>query len=337
MPGSAETTSGVSPARRIRLAFGSLVRLAPGGASFLRLRRRGTAAARRRVYPVRPPLHDAVRVAALSVAPDDHPFITGNAVAARCRFVINYDDLTVNEDVGNDWWFCQSEFLEYFFAEHEPKDEYVLFSHNSDRPIDRRLRRFLRRPGLRAWFSTNVATRHPKLHAFPTGIADPRWRHGDGATLARVQAEHLAKTTLFDASYDVATFPPDRERCREQTGIAPAPRRPFAEYVRGLASSYFCIAPRGHGIDTHRTWEALYLRTIPVVTSSVVAEQHADMPMIVLDDWSSFRSIDFSPRLYAETWGGFDPAALNLDRYLDRVTAILERRPSPPPRSIRPG
>ena len=337
MPAGAKTTSRLSPVRRIRFAFGSLVRLAPGGSSLLRLRRRGIAAARRRVYPVRPPLHDSVRVEALSVAPDGHPFITGNALAARCRFVINFDDLRVNDEVENNWWFCQSEFLEYFFSSHEPTTPYVLFSHNSDRPIDRRLRRFLRRPGMHAWFSVNVETRHPKLHAFPTGIADPRWQHGDGAMLAVVQAERPSKTTLFDASYDVSTFPPAREYSREQTGIAPAPRRPFAEYLRGVASSYFCIAPRGNGIDTHRMWEALYLRTIPIVTSSIITEQHTDLPMIVLDDWSAFRSIDFSPELYEERWGGYDPAALNLDRYLERVKALVVTRPSLPlPASSRP-
>lgn len=323
MSASSETKVSLSRARRIRLALGSVLRLAPGGASLLRLRRRGIAAARRRVYPVRPPLHDVTRIARLSATPDDHPFITGNALAAQCRFVMNFDKLKLNEDVDNDWWFCQSEFLEYFFSAHEPSSPYVLFSHNSDRPIDRPLRRFLRRPALRAWFSVNVAMRHPKLHAFPIGIADPRWSHGNGATLARVQAENTPKTTLFDASYDVSTYPPAREYCRDQTGVPPAPRRPFAEYLHGLASAYFCIAPRGHGIDTHRVWESLYLRTIPVVTSSVVAEQHADVPMIVLEDWSAFGSIEFSPELYERTWGRWDPRSLTIDRYMRRVEAVL--------------
>jgi hypothetical protein len=323
MSEGADTTDRPSPARRVRLAFGSLVRGVPGGLSILRLRRRSVSAARRRFHPVRPPLFDAARVAALSVAPRDHPFITGNALAARCRFVINYDDVTVNGAVDNDWWFCHTGFLEYFFAEHEPSEEYVLFTHNSDRPIDRSLRRFLRRPRLRAWFAVNAATAHPKLHSFPSGIADPRWRHGDGALLARIQAEAQEKRELFDASYDISTFPPAREYCRDQTGIEPGPRREFGDYLRGLAASYFCIAPRGHGIDTHRTWEALYLRTVPVVTRSVLTEQHADLPMIVLDDWADFRSLTFTPELYAETWGDWDPASLTIDRYMQRVEAVL--------------
>jgi hypothetical protein len=312
-----------SPARRLRLAVGATVRLGPGGAALLRLRRRGTAAARRRFWPVKPPLETPERVRRLSLKSDDDAFITGNGLAARCRYVINYDDLKINHDVQNDWWFCKSEFIEHFFARYTPSEDFVLFSHNSDRPIDRGLRRFLRRRRLVAWFATNANTRHPKLRPFPLGIANPRWPHGDSATLKLVQRANLPKTNLFDASYDVGTFPPARECCREQTGIAPAPRRDFEQYLTGLASSYFCIAPRGNGIDTHRVWEALYLRTVPVVTRSLVAEHHGDLPIIVVDDWSQFRSIDFTPELYAETWGTWDPEELTLDRYLQRVQAII--------------
>jgi hypothetical protein len=281
------------------------------------------------VYPIRPPAHTPEHVTALSATADDHPFITGNGLAARCRYVINYDDLTVNDDVDNNWWFCRTEFVEYFFANHQPRGDYVLFSHNSDRPIDRSLRRFLRHRRLRAWFATNVGIRNSKLHAIPRGIANPRWRHGDGTALARVQTERLEKANLFDASYDIATFPPAREYCREQTGIEPSPRRHFEEYLRGLASSYFCVAPRGNGIDTHRVWEALYLRTIPIVTRSLLTEQYSHLPMIVLDDWAEFRGIDFSPELYERTWGLWDVSELYLDRYLQRVEQTI-RATAPP-------
>jgi len=271
-------------------------------------------------------VHTPEHVRALSAIAQDHPFITGNGVAARCRHVINYDDLIVNEAADNEWWFCRTEFIEYFFAKYEPAGRYVLFSNNSDRPIDRSLSRFLRRKGLRAWFAANAAIRHPKLYAFPRGIANPRWRHGDGRALLRAQEAAVPKSRLFDASYDISTFPPAREYCRQQTGIEPTPRRDFEEYLRGLASSYFCIAPRGNGIDTHRIWEALYLKTVPVVTRSLLTEQHAELPMIVLDDWSGFSSIDFSTELYERTMGDWRPDALQLDRYMERVEGTLAAR-----------
>lgn len=310
-------------ARRIRLALGSFVRILPGGVSVLRLRRRATAAAQRRARPLRPPVHSPEHVVALSAVAEDHPLITGNGLAACCRYVINYDELYVNEDVENDWWFCRTDFVEHFFARHEPRTDYVLFSHNSDRAVDVGLRRFLNRPRLRAWFAANADLHHPKLRAVPLGIANPRWTHGDGAEILRVAGEHLPKTTLFDASYDISTYPPAREYCRDQTGIEPAARTHFDTYLRNVASSYFCIAPRGNGIDTHRTWEALSLRTVPVVTRSLVTEHHRDLPFVVLDDWVEFQSVDFSPELHERVMGAWDPASLELERYLERVLLHL--------------
>ena len=36
-------------------------------------------------------------------------------------------------------------------------------------------------------------------------------------------------------------------------------------YRRILLNYMFVICPEGNGIDTHRMWEALYLRTIPII------------------------------------------------------------------------
>jgi hypothetical protein len=112
--------------------------------------------------------------------------------------------------------------------------------------------------------AVNVATHHPKLHAFPTGLADPRWPLGDGAAVARVHSEGLEKTTLFDASYDLSTYPPAREYCAtklESTLRRDASSASISALSRRCTSA---IAPRGYGIDTHRVREALYLRNVPI-------------------------------------------------------------------------
>lgn len=277
------------------------------------------------VRPLRPPLETPERIERLRRYPE-HDFLCGNGFAARCRYVLNYDELTVNEHVDNDWWFCKSDFLEYFFREVAPRDEFVLFSHNSDRAIDERFARRLARPQLRAWFAENAAFRHPKLFALPLGIANPRWPHGDGDALAAAQRTPVEKSELFNTSFSLATNPAERAYCLEQAGLELGPRRPFPEYLLDLKRAWFCLSPAGNGIDTHRTWEALYVGAIPVVTRSVLTDQHPELPLVVLDDWAEFRSIDFSPELYRACWGDFDPGSLRLDAYLRRVEARLARR-----------
>lgn len=288
-------------------------------------RRRLTHAISQRFSPARPPIAGPERVAELSATPEDESFITGNGIAALCRYVINWDVLRVNEDIENDWWFCKSEYLDFFFARHAPRDRFVLFSHNGDRVIGEQFRKELERDRLFAWFTQNPSLVHRKLHALPIGIANPCWPHGDQRVFRSVRARQTPKTKLFDVSFKVATNPVVREYCIQQTGLTPLPERPFDAYLEGVASSHFCVSPEGNGIDCQRTWEALYLRTIPVLTRNIVTDQHADLPMIVLDDWADFREIDFSPSLYEETWGSFDPDELRLDRYFTRIEKVIRR------------
>lgn len=263
--------------------------------------------------------------AELGAAPATDEFITGNGFASHCRHALNYGEPEPGSAATRDWWFCKTDHLERFFGGLAPTTPYVLVTHNSDRPVDGRFLPRLEDESLVAWFAQNAAVAHPKLHAIPIGIANPVWPHGDQAVFRSVRAEAPAKTTLFDVAFDPSTNAEERARCLAEAGLELAPRVPFADHLRRLASAWFCVSPRGNGIDTHRTWEALYVGTIPIVTRSVLTDQHPDLPLVVLDDWSELRAIDFSPELHAETWGGFDPRSLRLDAYLERLDGRLAR------------
>lgn len=293
----------------------------------------------RTVRPLRPPVESRALVTKMLVRPPDDTFITGNGFAARCRHVVNYDVPIVNEDAADSrWWFCNPEFLEYFFRELAPNDEYVLFTHNSnvDRPIDRKFDRKLEQPELVAWFATNVELRHPKLHSIPLGVGNPI--KCDPVAFRAVQEAAPEKTELFEASFSVGTNPVERAYCIEQTGIDLAPKQTTQRaFYERLASACFCISPKGNGVDCYRTWQALYLHTIPIVTRSVLTDQHPDLPWVILDDWSEFRSIEFTYELYERTWGAWDTGAYTLDRYLERVRRTIRELPRPAAsRSLEP-
>jgi hypothetical protein len=299
----------------------AVFRRVPGVVSAKRL----TIATYRRARPLRPPVESPSLVAKMLVTPAGETFITGNGIAAHCRYVLNYDVFRVNEEVENDWWFCNPEFLEFFFRRLAPNEDYVLFTHNSnvDRWIDRRFEDRLRRPELVAWFATNVAMRHRKLVSMPLGIGNPIKCNPE--VLDAVRENPPPKRLLVEASFDVSTNVAERTYCIEQTGVEPLPKVPWPEYFERLASAYFCISPNGNGIDCYRTWQALYLGTIPIVTRSVLTEQHSELPLIVLDDWSDYRSLELSPELYASIRGDWDPERIRLDRYLEQVRSTIDR------------
>jgi hypothetical protein len=268
----------------------------------------------RAVRPPRPPggTH-AVRVQRTALS----ELLSPEGLASRCRWVLDDTGFSVDETIDNDWWYCKSDWLEHLFRELAPASGFVLFSGNSDRPIGRALARFVRRRNLVAWFANNVSVDRPKLFSLPLGPG-----HQGEALRA---ASGAPKTRLFEVSFDIKTNPRERLRCLAYSGLELDPPADAADYLQRLASSYFCVAPRGNGIDTHRMWEALYLGTIPIVTRSVLTEQHPELPLVVLDDWSEFGSVAFSQRLYERTCGDWQPAELSLDRYLARVAAKIEQ------------
>ena len=85
-------------------------------------------------------------------------------------------------------------------------------------------------------------------------------------------------------------------------------RLPFDKHLEILSSSFFCISPDGNGLDCHRHWEALYLKTIPIVTKSFLVEslKREGFPFLILDEWSDFNSLELSPKLYNDIWKDFD-------------------------------
>mmetsp|Transcript_4655 Transcript_4655/g.5988 ORF Transcript_4655/g.5988 Transcript_4655/m.5988 type:complete len:618 (-) Transcript_4655:63-1916(-) len=53
-----------------------------------------------------------------------------------------------------------------------------------------------------------------------------------------------------------------------------------------LHSNYaFEICPQGNGIDTHRTWEALLLKTIPIVRTSSLDPLYKGLPVVIVNNW----------------------------------------------------
>ena len=59
----------------------------------------------------------------------------------------------------------------------------------------------------------------------------------------------------------------------------------FWESLRGYA---FVISPWGNGLDCHRTWEALQMRSVPIVRSGHLEQMYLDhnLPVMVVQSWS---------------------------------------------------
>lgn len=68
----------------------------------------------------------------------------------------------------------------------------------------------------------------------------------------------------------------------------------------------FSFAPPGYGVDTHRFWEILSMRTVPIVISSSLDGLYSQFPVIIVQDWKEVFEMD-SLTLYRkqilDKWG----------------------------------
>ena len=175
------------------------------------------------------------------------------------------------------------------------KNRFVLVSHNSDGIIDEtpEVLNILNHPNLDGWFAQNLCFDHPKLHFIPIGIANRQWPHGN-VDVYRNAALYFRSNKIRNVyfNFNIDTNRSKRLPCYESLkgrldwlgNVSPP------ENIARLSQYKFCVCPEGNGPDTHRLWEALYLRVVPIVVESNFTEtlKKNNIPLIVLDSWDDF-------------------------------------------------
>lgn len=199
-------------------------------------------------------------------------------------------------------------------------------------------------PLFRRWFATNCRDRHPscdKITPIPYGIdywtlsRRQSWTNTPMAS-ACTQDRHLSQlrksTVHYSKRHDGTSsssssspriyinfqFNLDGNGSSERlSAYQSIPRdlmsiqeTPYNRYdTWGAYSQHvFVASPRGNGIDTIRTWEALIMGCIVIVRRltetdanavTVMEELYADLPVVIIDRWSDITR-DFLDRILSE-------------------------------------
>jgi hypothetical protein len=215
--------------------------------------------------------------------------------------------------------FVKSDYIHNFFN-RKIETPYILFTHNSDLPIDDSYLQYLDNEKLVKWYGQNIMTKHSKLFSIPIGIANEIWEHGNEKVFNEVIEKKLQKERLIYVNFDTKTNPPERNYCLNEirnNGLDMSNKLPFKKYLEELSKSYFVVSPNGNGVDCHKTWEALYVNTIPIVTKSINIDFYHNYPMIVIDNWSEFNVNNFNIELYHKTWKSFNSNKLKINNVID--------------------
>jgi hypothetical protein len=189
--------------------------------------------------------------------------------------------------------FCYSHCLEDFSRNLASlQNPCVLIAGNSDYNVPAELcSRILGCEKILHFFCQNLLEPHPRASLLPIGFANTMWSHGSHSHFSEVNRNPVKQKDIF-CSFKVETNSAKRIPCKgfaERNRIVNQTLH-HKDYLRELSLHRFCLCPEGNGIDSHRFWEALWVKTIPIVTRSGFTEQLQEMglPCVLIDSWNRF-------------------------------------------------
>jgi hypothetical protein len=182
------------------------------------------------------------------------------------------------------------------------RSRFIVLSHNGDgRVMEPEKRKIdvspLRRPSnIIAWFTTNLCSRGYGIFAIPLGLENSKWfpEQKKLEKLELFQKKERSSQGLLYLNFNKYNNLPQREGLYEKfsehrwaTIFDGKNGRDFESYLSSMISHDFVLSPEGNGPDTHRTWEALYLGTSPVLKKHILhKEWKYDLPIVWVEDWS---------------------------------------------------
>lgn len=234
--------------------------------------------------------------------------------------------------------FCKTDYIATF---HNTSQN-VFITHNSDYHIDKRVFEF--GPKCNLWLAQNKDCDFQNIEGIPIGIENMELRTHDAANGGQYSSQvkgALEKALLIDKynsfeinknelvymNFNINTFPTERQAVwdmfKNEDWVTKTQNLTLQQFYFDLASYKFVISPRGNGTDCHRTWEALYLRTIPIVKRSSTMNEFKDLPIYYVDDWSEI-SYNKLNEYYERVQGSlFDLSKLKISAWRDYVNERL--------------
>jgi hypothetical protein len=238
----------------------------------------------------------------------------------------------INNPINNPYRiFCYSHNIKLLSQKiHLFKNNFILVTHNSDGEIRETPEVFtiLNCDKMLKWFGQNICFQHTKLNFLPIGLANSQWSHGNLSLFCHENfINYLSiKSNKYNNVYfnfNINTNRGKRQICYDVlvnklqwlNNIHPV------ENMKRLSTYKFCICPEGNGVDSHRLWECLNLRVVPIVIKSEFTNilLNQNIPLVVLDKWDD---IDLNKLNYDDYNFESDnlKKILNFDNYLSYLS-----------------
>lgn len=225
----------------------------------------------------------------LNVHPSSKPFLSGDTFRQLSTSIYCNKKLDLNK---SEIIFVELHLLKSFQDQiNNINKSFILISHNGDNLVNEQYDKIINNKFLIKWYSANNVIKNKKIVSIPFGLQNRSYHHfGAISHFKNLRILKQKKIPRIFASFNVGTNSKIRKKALKTligfesvdliTGLT------AHEYRKKLVSYMFAACPEGHGIDTYRTWESLYLNTIPIVIKNNLYPKFKNFPALVLDDWS---------------------------------------------------
>ncbi len=270
--------------------------------------------------------------------PSSAPFLSSDTYRAMAHLVIEEDDeLCRIAPESQKIVSCVSGIAADRVAQIRLPESFVLLVHQGDNPIGTEFVRQLDKSNCVHCFAQNCVVTDPRITPLPIGLED-QWRHHHGHVrdFVRIRAKMPEKQPGIAWGFTLATNPDERWLCyramiRNKQAVS-VPLGVNSRLYKKFVSNYMFIAsPPGNGVDCHRTWEALYLRIVPIVKRSILMEHFKSigLPLLLVDDWREVDSWgeDYLVDIYNRLAPSFDSEALWLPYWEYQIDNYLAKSP----------
>ncbi len=272
---------------------------------------------------------------------DGYPYVTGDGFRSLADHI--YDEQVQFDPQGvkkGDIVFVGQEMLWKYFEEIHPdiKEKYVLVCHNGDIPVDEALAAKVDEK-IGHFFAQDLVFEHKKITAIPIGMENLHYYIAGPTYLFRKIRRRVArkapirKNKIF-FNFSMSTNPSERGAATDYLS-----RHPHTETVdhfltpirhaKTLTTYKFVASPPGRAIESCRTWEALYLRTIPIVKDFVAMKyfKSLGLPIWVISDWSELDGLTdealgdiYENMMLSASWD-----ALHVDFWIKKIKAAQNK------------
>lgn len=231
--------------------------------------------------------------------PSSYPYISGDGFRALTNHIHDetgtFDPSMVN--LGDIVFVSNPLILPYLQTIHlQIKHPYILIEHNGDNSIDKSVANLLDEKIIR-FYAQDVIYAHVKITPIPIGIENLHFHVNGVVSLFsryRRSIERRApvrKNRIF-FFFNIGTNPAERVPAKEYFL-----RQLSMDTVKGMLSPRFHLktlmnykfvaSPPGNAIESCRTWEALYMKTVPIVKDFVAMQYFATLglPIWVVNKW----------------------------------------------------